>query len=374
MYFTTALLLAGLPSALAVTYNVTVGANGRNAFDPEYVAAEAGDVVNFIFNPKNHTVTQSAFDPPCVRLDGGLASGFQPVTPETNPLPTFQVNVTGKTPLWFYCGQTGHCGQGMVFSINPPEDPSPNSFKAHKDLAIARNGTGPASVSPSSVGVYTTPPAPHWVTATATVTGASSTWTTTYTSYDGTPPPTPAAQPQDHKIIVGPDGQFVFSPARVEAAIGDTVTFEFRQKNHTVTQSSFMQPCRPLRDTSLTGEVGFTSGFQPVAADATTFPTFQIKVNDTAPIWGYCEQVNHCGAGMVFAINSVESGSNSLAAFQGLAQRINGTGATGPGSGSGSGSGSNNGAIKGGFSARVGAGAGMALALALALGTWFALL
>lgn len=59
---------------------------------------------------------------------------------------------------------------------------------------------------------------------------------------------------------------------------------------------------------------------QPVAADATVFPTFTITINDTAPIWGYCSQTGHCGSGMVFSINAVESGPNNFANFVQLAK------------------------------------------------------
>jgi len=58
----------------------------------------------------------------------------------------------------------------------------------------------------------------------------------------------------------------------------------------------------------------------------TTFPTYTIQVNDTAPIWAYCRQATHCGAGMVFAVNAVESGPNNFAAFQAKAMQLNGTG------------------------------------------------
>ena len=40
----------------------------------------------------------------------------------------------------------------------------------------------------------------------------------------------------------------------------DTVTFQFRQTNHTVTQSTFAEPCVSLTETSTSGEVGFDSG------------------------------------------------------------------------------------------------------------------
>jgi hypothetical protein len=119
----------------------------------------------------------------------------------------------------------------------------------------------------------------------------------------------------------------VFDPPHIAALPRDTVVFEFRQKNHTVTQSSFADPCRKL---STNGVVGFDSDFIPVAADATEFPTWSMVVNDTAPIWAYCRQPNpqsHCGSGMVFAINSDEQGERNYAAFQGVAQAINGTAA-----------------------------------------------
>jgi len=71
---------------------------------------------------------------------------------------------------------------------------------------------------------------------------------------------TAAAQESDHKIIVGIDGQLAYGPPNISVPIGDTVTFEFHPKNHTVTQSSFFEPCQPLADTSTTGAVGFKSG------------------------------------------------------------------------------------------------------------------
>jgi len=62
-----------------------------------------------------------------------------------------------------------------------------------------------------------------------------------------------------------------------------------------------------------------------VSSDATTFPTYTIQVNDTAPIWAYCRQANHCGQGMVFAANAVESSDKSFEVFQALAMKLNGT-------------------------------------------------
>ncbi|EPQ58329.1 Cupredoxin [Gloeophyllum trabeum ATCC 11539] len=329
MQFLSVLAASLVTVASATNYDVSVGANGQLRFDPETVTAAVGDVVNFTFHPKNHTVSQSSFNEPCVKVADGFDSGFMAVAAEGGDLPSFQVTVNDTNPVWVYCRQTGHCGKGMVFAINAPADPNPHSFSAFQQLALSINGTNTTSSSVSaSASAYVTPPAPSEVTVTATVTVASSTWTTTYASYDGTPPPTPAAQPQDHKITVGANGQLAFSPSNISAAIGDTVTFEFHPKNHTVTQSSFLAPCQPLADTSSIHQVGFDSGFNPVASESSNLPTFQIKINDTAPIWGFCGQTGHCGKGMVFSINAVESGPNNFAAFQALAEHVNGTSTT----------------------------------------------
>jgi hypothetical protein len=44
----------------------------------------------------------------------------------------------------------------------------------------------------------------------------------------------------------------------------------------------------------------------PVADGVTAFPVFQVRVNDTNPVWIHCEQTvpkSHCGAGMHFVPN-----------------------------------------------------------------------
>ncbi|KAJ7671890.1 hypothetical protein B0H17DRAFT_1183561 [Mycena rosella] len=361
---------AMLPAALAQsTITVQVGPSASLVYDPPSVTASAGDIIEFVFNPKNHTVTQSSFDAPCVALPGGGTSGFQFVSNASALLPRWPFTLANDEPAYFYCQQTGHCGKGMVFTINAPADPDPAGFSAFQARAEQLNSTGSASAAPppATSSAYTTPAAQSWATATATVTHDSSTWTSVYTSYDGTPSPTYAATPVDHKIAVGIDG-LTYTPSNISASIGDTVTFEFHPKNHTVTQSSFLQPCSALGETSTTGQVGFKSGFQFVAANATDFPTFQITVNDTAPIWGYCGQVGHCAQGMVFSINAVESGPNNFNAFQQLAMRTNSSGTSSNGTssnGTATGTGAAPGASKPG-GARAGKQVGVA-AVALAV-------
>jgi hypothetical protein len=81
----------------------------------------------------------------------------------------------------------------------------------------------------------------------------------------------------------------------------------------------------------------------PVSANATTFPTYTVQVNNTSPIWAYCRQIGHCSGGMVFAANANESSKNTFEAFQAGAKQTNsgdgsnqtGTSATGKNNGAG---------------------------------------
>lgn len=122
-----------------------------------------------------------------------------------------------------------------------------------------------------------------------------------------------------HVVEVGANSTLTFSPDELTVTPGDMVQFQFYPKNHTVTQSTFANPCVPISE-EMTNVTGINSGFMPVAADATTRPVFTLQINDTTPIWVYCAQAGHCAKGMVMAIN-VKSGSNkTLAAYKALAE------------------------------------------------------
>ncbi|QRV86154.1 hypothetical protein RhiJN_14172 [Ceratobasidium sp. AG-Ba] len=319
-----ALALFGLVASAAAqtTHTVVVGGAAGLVYTPPCLWPAVGDIVNFEFHQKNHTATQSSFDQPCAKLTDatgaqtGFASGFQPVAPDmTTGFPVVSFNVTDDKPKWFYCAQAGHCAAGMVFAINPPREG--NTFDAF--LANAKNS---ASAPYPSAPPATTPSATDGVV------------TVTQTTTVGTASATPTASPQAtvHSVTVGDNGSLVYNPSSIKAQPGDIVSFQFKSKNHTITQSSFADPCRKLEFTSTTGQVGFDSGFMAVAANAEAFPTFNITVKDTTPVWAYCRQANHCGNGMVFAINAVDSGDKSFAAFQALAKQLNGTGSGSPSS------------------------------------------
>lgn len=133
---------------------------------------------------------------------GGVALGFHPATATdatltvrrslrpimlTRQTVTMQVNTTA--PIWMFCGQTGHCGQGMVFSINAPA--TGNTFDAYltnaKATASGTTGTtgtagtagtsagaGGASGAASAGGAAATGTVPNASTGTTSTTGGAS--------------------------------------------------------------------------------------------------------------------------------------------------------------------------------------------------------
>ncbi|KAJ7727843.1 Cupredoxin [Mycena maculata] len=355
MFASLSLGLALLPFVLATVHDVQVGFNGTLQYSPEALSANPGDQVVFHFNPKNHTVSQSAFADPCGLKEGGFTSGFMPVAANTSAdsLPTFTVVVNDTTPVWVYCAQAAgtpesHCGAGMVFAINCPSGDAPNSFTNFKNAALAvgaslsaaaasasatqaaATGYAPSPTFTAAYGGVTIPPAPSASVVTAAITlDSSSVWTTVYTSFANSPAATPvAAAGAVHTVVVGGTNKLFFSPSNITAAPRDTVVFQFQQKNHSVIQSSFPDPCRKLNAGNASAPAGFDSGYFPVGANDTVFPTWNLTVNDTAPIWAYCGQTSpesHCGAGMVFSINAVDGSARDFSAFQALAEQLNGT-------------------------------------------------
>jgi plastocyanin len=319
-------LLAFPLLAAAAVHDVQVGQDGL-AFTPEALSANVGDQVIFHFKAKNHTASQSSFASPCGQLDGGFDSGFMPVPAGSTDFPTFTYTVTGTAPVWVHCKQAAdtpasHCGQGMVFAINCPTDPTAkNSFTNFKAAAHAIGAQLAAAASSASAGspAYPTGGSPAYPTdapaaptapvlVTNTIVVEQSTWTTTYSSYPNSPNPTPASlEGNVHVVTVGGDSTLTYNPSHIVAQPRDIISFQFVSKNHTATQSSFANPCKKLEST--TNTPGFDSGFMFIA-NGSAPSVWNITVNDTAPIWVYCRQktpVDHCGMGMVFAVNSDET-------------------------------------------------------------------
>ncbi|KAI0542111.1 hypothetical protein GGR58DRAFT_497468 [Xylaria digitata] len=166
------------------THSVQVGGSAGLAYSPSEIKAAVGDMVIFTFMSTNHTVTQSAFDTPCDPLEGGMDSNFQPNKDNAVvPPPQVAFQVMDTKPLWFYCKQTGHCGKGMTFSINPTAEKTQAMFQA---MAIAQKGQGAgsaitgnatSSAIASDVAATTVASATEVATATASAGGSIQTGT-----------------------------------------------------------------------------------------------------------------------------------------------------------------------------------------------------
>ncbi|KAF3394361.1 hypothetical protein F1880_005504, partial [Penicillium rolfsii] len=104
-----------------------------------------------------------------------------------------------------------------------------------------------------------------------------------------------------HQVIVGQDDSLLFAPSRLNANIGDQITFSFRGLNHTLTQSSLENPCSPLPQ--------FDTGFGQFNPQQRNGISLTLTVNTLEPQWFFCKQSDplpHCHAGMIFAINPGE--------------------------------------------------------------------
>jgi len=132
-----------------------------------------------------------------------------------------------------------------------------------------------------------------------------------------------AVQAATWNVDVGASGN-AFSPTSVTAAAADIVVFTFKGGAHTVTQSTFADPCNPLSG-------GVDSGPMPVAGAATP-PVYNYTVNGTGPAWFYCKTGTHCKSGMVFAVNP--TAEKTYDAFKANAQGNGSTNSTGSGTAS----------------------------------------
>ncbi len=85
-------------SLMHFSSQVIVG-GGELIYTPDTVVAAVGDKINFVFMARNHTVTQSTFDKPCVKNPMGVDSGFMPNDGAMTPPPSmmFEVKTTAPT-------------------------------------------------------------------------------------------------------------------------------------------------------------------------------------------------------------------------------------------------------------------------------------
>ncbi|KAE8361206.1 Cupredoxin [Aspergillus caelatus] len=125
-------------SSPSAVQTVDVGEHGFS-FDPDTLKVAPGGKVEFHFYPGNHSVAQASFNKPCHPMnDSSIFSGF--IAPSTGESDTvFTVTVNDTNPIWYYCGQIGHCQAGMVGVINPPASGS-DTLEAFKSAASNANG------------------------------------------------------------------------------------------------------------------------------------------------------------------------------------------------------------------------------------------
>lgn len=162
--FTAAAALVGLvsaqtgvptPEGQVKVHVVQVGdKDGNLKFYPEELEAAVGDMVQFHFYPKNHSVARSTFADPCTPLDpesaNGTASffsGFMPVQETDTFMPTFTILVNETTPIWYYCATGRHCQNGMSGVINPPKNNAERTLAKYKEAAAGANTVVPGPPS-----------------------------------------------------------------------------------------------------------------------------------------------------------------------------------------------------------------------------------
>ncbi|KAK3328865.1 hypothetical protein B0H66DRAFT_4382 [Apodospora peruviana] len=120
----------------------------------------------------------------------------------------------------------------------------------------------------------------------ATVTqGGSSSSTSSATS-------SASSGPATHLVAVGAEG-FKFSPSETEANPGDIVRFTFYPGGHSVVRSDFKHACIPYEYAGL-HRTGFYSGTESPQVVSNDLPTFDVKINDTDPIFYYCVAPGSC--------------------------------------------------------------------------------
>ncbi len=100
-------------AAHCIVSQVTVGGTAGKVFTPNSIMAAVGDMVQFNFRSMNHTLTQSTFPLPCVKMAGGKDSGFMPnPTDSSSAPPMFMVQVMDTKPACTLQPLLCLCGPG----------------------------------------------------------------------------------------------------------------------------------------------------------------------------------------------------------------------------------------------------------------------
>ncbi|KAK4111909.1 hypothetical protein N656DRAFT_769067 [Canariomyces notabilis] len=120
-------------------------------------------------------------------------------------------------------------------------------------------------------------------TPTATESLSSSSVSSTTSSSSG---------PATIAIAVGAKGH-VFTPNEVKANVGDIIRFNFYPGGHRVARAAFQWPCIPY-EYATTNKAGFYTGRFDPQVITNPPPHFDVRVNDTEPIFYYCAAPGSC--------------------------------------------------------------------------------
>jgi len=97
-------------SASAATHQIKVGQNGTT-FDPNVIEAAEGDVLEFHFWPKNHSVVMADWDEGCEPAErGGFFSGWFPTAEGVN----VRYTISCYSPLYLIHPQYHHPLQPII--------------------------------------------------------------------------------------------------------------------------------------------------------------------------------------------------------------------------------------------------------------------
>lgn len=134
------LLSAAALACLASAETIKITATSSNTFDPSSITASHGDILEFHFEPKNHSVVSGLYAFPCtpMQLGTGFFSGFSFNTTDGEADKIFRVTVNGTDPIPFYSSQGNECSGGMVGIINPSKNQTLADYKKRAS-ALARS-------------------------------------------------------------------------------------------------------------------------------------------------------------------------------------------------------------------------------------------
>ncbi|KID92372.1 extracellular serine-rich protein [Metarhizium guizhouense ARSEF 977] len=146
--------------AVAQADTIKITAQNDNTFNPNSVTAKKGDVLEFHFQPKNHSVVAGDYKYPCspLPIGSGFFSGYIDVeSGEAGKV--FRVTMNNTDPMAFYSSQGDECPKGMVGMVNPSGTETLDDYKKRAG-GLARgvtpgnspyggDVTGNASPSPS---------------------------------------------------------------------------------------------------------------------------------------------------------------------------------------------------------------------------------